>query len=161
MQDGELQKSAGTQHAGDLAQHPALVRHVHQRHEGGGEIEARIGEGNVHAVAELEGDAERILRLDFLRMADEGRRDVDRLHPGAAPGELTRIGTFAAGDIETGEAVDIRQHRQKSRRVQGIAIDVVAGAGMTGPGFGIGFPMFRKRPLRSIFTSSFSRGGAM
>ena len=44
VQDGELQEAAGAQGAKRLGHHLFMVRHVHQRHEGGGEIEAGVGE---------------------------------------------------------------------------------------------------------------------
>jgi len=62
------------------------------------------------------------------RMADEGGRDVDRVHARAALGELARIVSLAAAKVQARQAVHIRQEIEESGGIQQVAIDIEASA---------------------------------
>ena len=48
-------------------------------------------------------------------------------HRRPAPGEQPGVVPLAAADVQPGEARDVRQHREEGRRVEVVAVDVVAG----------------------------------
>src|SRR3954453_19937490 len=104
MENGELQKAAGSQDACGFSESAVLIGHVHERHEGGGEIERGIGERECRGVRDLVIDAPRIAFFFQPRMADERRRYVDGVDAGAAAGKLAGVGTLSAADVEAGKA---------------------------------------------------------
>jgi hypothetical protein len=70
------------------------------------------------------------------RVLNEGRGEVDASHPSSTRREQPRVVPFAAADVETRTAADLRQQRQERGCVQRVAIDVPALARQGGPGVG-------------------------
>ena len=101
----------------------------------------RGGERQLDGIADLKVDAQRIGMFLCLGVPDERRRDVDGMHLCAKPGELPGVGALAAAYVQAGKPGDRREHCEEGWGIQGIAIHVISGAGMPGPGVGVGFPM--------------------
>ncbi|MEI8089055.1 MAG: hypothetical protein WCG63_05605 [Opitutaceae bacterium] len=83
-------------------------------------------------------------------MTNKNFRDI---HPGHARTTLrdeSRIVTFAAADIETFQAFHGRQQSHERRRVQLIAVRVVARAREFRPRFGVTIPTFPNREMIHI-----------
>jgi hypothetical protein len=53
-------------------------------------------------------DAERLGSLRVTRVSDEGRRDIDGMHPRPEPHKLARVRPLAAADIEPRETMHRR-----------------------------------------------------
>ena len=87
-------------------------------------------------------DAERSSALGLLRVAHEDAGDVDGRHPRATSSEQARVVAVAAADVEPGESADVRQQVEERRRVQAVAIDVVARPRQLRPGLGVLVPEF-------------------
>jgi len=126
MQYRELEEPAALENAVDLPDPCVVAGHVHEAHEGDGEVEPLVGEGQrAPAGAEI-GYAKRFFVLPFLRMADELRRNVQSHHVCAALCDQPRVVPLPAPDIEAAQPLDLRQHAQKGGRVDIVAADIAA-----------------------------------
>ena len=80
-------------------------------------------------------------------MADKYLRDIQSRHPRAPLRNQPRVVPLAAADIQPLQPLDRGQHRQKRRRVQVIAIGVVARARELRPSLGIAVPTISDREV--------------
>ena len=72
MRDGELEKPTRFDDAERFANGAIRIGHVHQAHEGCGEVERAIAEGKFRATADLIVDAERILLFSITGVTNKG-----------------------------------------------------------------------------------------
>jgi len=113
-----------------------VVGHVHQGHEGSGEIKTGVAKRKVGGSCYLICD----LATRRLCVLDECRRDVDRMHPSAACSKEACIAALATAKVNAVQAGNRRQHGKEGRGVVLIAVNVMAGTRLAGPRFGVPFP---------------------
>jgi hypothetical protein len=99
-------------------------------------------------------DAKRHPLFFFSRVTDKDFRDIHPSHARTALCDESRVVTFAAADIETFQAFHGRQHPHKRRRVQLIAVRVVARACEFRPRFGVTVPTFSDSEVIHIVRAS-------
>ena len=147
VQNGKLQKPARPQHAKRLFHHLRRLRDVHQAHAADREIKRRRLVGQLHRARVVIRDAERGALLFLARVADKDLRDVQPRHPRAALCDQPRVVPLAAADIKPLQPLDRRQHRHERRRVQVVAIGVVARARELRPSLGVAVPTISDREV--------------
>jgi hypothetical protein len=94
-----------------------------------------------HLTAGLVADPQRPVALLGHGSVDETPGDVDGGHLCAALGEEARVAALAAAQVEAAAAGQVGEHGHKRRRVDQVAVDVVAGPGQLGPGVGVLVPI--------------------
>jgi len=92
-------------------------------------------------------DPQRRPLLFLARVADKDFCDVHARHLRAALRDQPRVVSFAAADIEPLQSIHRRQHRHERRRVQVVAIGVVARARELRPSLGIAVPTISDREV--------------
>jgi hypothetical protein len=86
-------------------------------------------------------DPERPVSLLGHGSVEEAPGDVDGGHLCAASGEQARVVALPAAQVEAVAAGQVVDHGQKRRRVDQVAVDVVAGPDQLGPGVGVLVPI--------------------
>ena len=103
-----MKETARSQYPCRLAQGSAVVGHVHHRHESRRKIERACSERQIGRVGDYVSDAERFGFFRIMRVSDEGRRDIDGMHPGPKSHKLAGVRPFAAANIESAKTTDRR-----------------------------------------------------
>jgi hypothetical protein len=127
MSNRELQKAARLQHAIAFGKGAVSFRNIHQTHKRCRKIKSGIGERQINSARHTVIDVQLRFLFRFPRVSNKNLGDVDCGHPCAALREQTGVVAFAAADVETSQSLDLRQHREKRRGVEVVAIYVITG----------------------------------
>src|SRR5262245_18092822 len=120
VQDRKLQKTVGAENAMRFTQGKPVIGHVHQRHEGRGEIKAGIAEWKVGATCHLIYDP----AACCLCVLDECRCDVDCMHPSTSCSKEPCIAALATAEVNAIQTGNWRQHGKESRGVVLVAVKI-------------------------------------
>lgn len=133
-----LEVAARFQHARRSAQRTVRLRHVHQAHERGYEIEGSRGERQVLPARHRVTDT----RLRFLpaRVAHDGGGDIHGAYGRTARRQQPRIVAFSVAQVEPPQPAHAREKFERGR-VHQVAVQIPTLARKGRPHFGVFFPI--------------------
>jgi hypothetical protein len=143
----KLKEASGAKNVTNLFQGPAMIRHVHETHRGGSEVELPWRKRQLQSARGRISDGLAVSPFHFSREADERRSDINGEHLRAPLSEQTRIVTFSTPYIKAPLSGHFRKQIEKGGRVDRVAIDIPASTCKEGPGERIAFPVASGQPM--------------